>query len=114
MRISDWSSDVCSSDLAIHRQIGVAGAGEDHHARLDRQGDVGAGARGALIGADVHAARQGIDEIGRASCRARVCQYVEILEGLGLCQKKIVTHCMYTLSIICISQHELNTPIYPS
>src|SRR3546814_10225999 len=37
MRISDWSSDVCSSDLAA-RALGVAGAGgtRDHLAFLDR------------------------------------------------------------------------------
>src|SRR3546814_20905292 len=26
MRISDWSSDVCSSDLAIHREVGLSRA----------------------------------------------------------------------------------------
>src|SRR3546814_8604456 len=67
MRISDWSSDVCSSDL-IHRA----------DARPCRP------ARGSLFGAEGpqrachHAGRNGgfTGEIGRASCRERVCQYV--------------------------------------
>src|SRR3546814_6685918 len=28
MRISDWSSDVCSSDLAAHRHASVSGTGQ--------------------------------------------------------------------------------------
>src|SRR3546814_17134605 len=102
MRISDWSSDVCSSDLlAVVQRLGdsggeveprhllvtdlgvqahefgpleraaerdgVAERGQQDVAarlvrlRLDREADVV-----ALVG----------DEIGRASCRERVCQYV--------------------------------------
>src|SRR3546814_4235164 len=30
MRISDWSSDVCSSDLGLHRR-NIAAQGEDQH-----------------------------------------------------------------------------------
>src|SRR3546814_12127533 len=106
MRISDWSSDVCSSDLAKQRRAGVV-VDEDWQARwyLDR------------LPADVHNAqaldawyarlpkekKQGLEwsradliagdetdvaqfppyialgdarQIGRASCRERVCQYV--------------------------------------
>src|SRR3546814_4298608 len=61
MRISDWSSDVCSSDLSSCR--GLAGQHEDAGAnhRADAQQD--------QLGA-------GEGEIGRASCRERVCQYV--------------------------------------
>src|SRR3546814_2544382 len=64
-RMSDWSSDVCSSDLeaAIGRPA-VEGAGPG----LD-QGPAGAALRHDERG---HTAR----EIGRASCRERVCQYV--------------------------------------
>src|SRR3546814_3873635 len=81
MRISDWSSDVCSSDLflgfaivdqldgtpredaAIALQIGVP-CGVADFARQDL-GDVDRG-RFQRLG----------QEIGRASCRERVCQYV--------------------------------------
>src|SRR3546814_9806346 len=61
MRISDWSSDVCSSDL-----------GELADSEVQRQtrkkGDHG--------GCNTVAAHLGQYQIGRASCRERVCQYV--------------------------------------
>src|SRR3546814_10577746 len=70
MRISDWSSDVCSSDLRgfgfviPQADIGIADAsfGGDGGC-LDREN-----ARARL--------RKLAEEIGRASCRERVCQYV--------------------------------------
>src|SRR3546814_20216582 len=84
MRISDWSSDVCSSDLTVADRgpVGLTGdrlvggeQGEDrleallHHPallhRIDAH-DVSVGGPGA--GA----------QIGRASCRGRGCQYVYI------------------------------------
>src|SRR3546814_9138201 len=100
MRISDWSSDVCSSDLAddvgkefrVHMRAG--GAADLVGIGLGRIPEVGAG-RGDAIGA--HQATAGVvggaarhheavddgqvlgvvvGEIGRASCRERVCQYV--------------------------------------
>src|SRR3546814_2847627 len=68
MRISDWSSDVCSSDLQRH-------AGARTAAHRDR--------RPALFQLAIELARAGEHqrhlrqgEIGRASCRERVCQYV--------------------------------------
>src|SRR3546814_20298230 len=100
MRISDWSSDVCSSDLVPHAgSIGVAPtlplpiphsspsgltrgsrAGDEavaldarvkpelsrlrYSMHLTASGDSGCQARGPCA------------EIGRASCRERVCQYV--------------------------------------
>src|SRR3546814_17679628 len=111
MRISDWSSDVCSSDLLAL----VALAGEDVEVRLAHQVmPLGEGRRGLgeVIGARrdqaVDAAGDGggrarirdkegrgvalddrlgddgrreprlhvLEEIGRASCRERGCQYV--------------------------------------
>src|SRR3546814_7940287 len=88
MRISDWSSDVCSSDLARENyQIVLA-----FRDRLIRYGTVEAcylslfGAEGVtvpplFIDQMVHVICRNIldgieDEIGRASCRERVCQYV--------------------------------------
>src|SRR3546814_7954188 len=67
MRISDWSSDVCSSDLRRPAPAGGAGA------RAGRRAE-GAAARRAARRPRSEAARA--DEIGRASCRERVCQYV--------------------------------------
>src|SRR3546814_6622636 len=65
MRISDWSSDVCSSDLrtlyahAAVLEVAVVGLVDDYWTQ----------AVTAFV-----VARPG--EIGRASCRERVCQYV--------------------------------------
>src|SRR3546814_8093183 len=90
MRISDWSSDVCSSDLQPHHQRlqpdqAVLKAKE---LRKDRQHEqVGLGIEqagqhalaesrrtGALPSVWLQVAERG--EIGRASWRERVCQYV--------------------------------------
>src|SRR3546814_10120875 len=82
MRISDWSSDVCSSDLALGDAVGLD-RGDRHH-RVDR-GHVHDGA-GAAVGARAllhHLARRrlaaeedALEEIGRASCREGVWKYV--------------------------------------
>src|SRR3546814_8242777 len=87
-RISDWSSDVCSSDLRLpqarqtedeHRGVG------DEVGVLEPADRVGAHRRpGEQLEAHRNAdhGRAGADrermqpaEIGRASCRERVCQY---------------------------------------
>src|SRR3546814_4951399 len=90
VRISDWSSDVCSSDLAtadmVAKQIDEARKGqkaaEDLHKEEAKPFDDGKKAvqakwtpitdekksKYALIIATA--------KIGRASCRERVCQYV--------------------------------------
>src|SRR3546814_3917530 len=72
MRISDWSSDVCSSDLAEDRR---------RPAVVERpQGEEGsreeAGRKGRLSFQAFRNAEGGPVKIGRASCRERVCQYV--------------------------------------
>src|SRR3546814_3112948 len=66
MRISDWSSDVCSSDLIVERHREVIA----RRRILARENDVALCRR---IG-DLRA--RPLVEIGRASCRERVCQYV--------------------------------------
>src|SRR3546814_1661411 len=75
MRISDWSSDVCSSDLFALMQ----GALDADSGSLS----IPAGWRIASVEQEITAhqrpAREFVmdgDEIGRASCRERVCQYV--------------------------------------
>src|SRR3546814_6618929 len=73
MRISDWSSDVCSSDLTVVVGVVIAAL----VARRWRAAGVGALAVAAAVGFAT-VAPQGhqvgtIDEIGRASCRERVC-----------------------------------------
>src|SRR3546814_13237644 len=109
MRISDWSSDVCSSDLKAGDRVGFAAKGvaaavpvnladEIAAAKIgvgqrqrDAFGAIGGGHAGGC--AALRACRQtcrpvardrGVvavalefeAEIGRASCRERVCQYV--------------------------------------
>src|SRR3546814_5132095 len=109
MRISDWSSDVCSSDLyadladtrlpAVRQDarkfgrrflrdvaIGVLDRKGDQppfrierqaRAEIDRPRDPALDHLGGLVFVCVDAAQKlGRDEIGSASCRERVCQYV--------------------------------------
>src|SRR3546814_8180674 len=103
MRISDWSSDVCSSDLnefdwpageeMAHQERLVSGSSghKAPTARLERQsgfpGESGAAAS-PRPGLRVAVPRPRLGrqarrlvsskyfEIGRAACRERVCQYV--------------------------------------
>src|SRR3546814_15152439 len=89
MRMSDWSSDVCSSDLARQRlpHDGIAGQALIARQVLPRraQGDAQAvldAQRAALPDRLVVRAHQRVPRafvpIGRASCRERVCPYVWI------------------------------------
>src|SRR3546814_4770403 len=75
MRISDWSSDVCSSDLGRHRRAcrrAITFEAALGHVQQERLG--GRDATLDAILADRHDLPE--YEIGRASCRERVCQYV--------------------------------------
>src|SRR3546814_5458168 len=77
MRISDWSSDVCSSDLPLRQQYYDAhpdqhpGEGKENIIWISYD-ELCAVARGLKITICVYTEL----EIGRASCRERVCQYV--------------------------------------
>src|SRR3546814_2198975 len=88
MRISDWSSDVCSSDLALIMD-GLYGTDfsemkkvyQDSLTLVAREGSYGVWR--SSIGRAVSVVRDNLErseapqeEIGRASCRERVCQYV--------------------------------------
>src|SRR3546814_11327657 len=105
MRISDWSSDVCSSDLGVNRglvglpQLQARGfvaqlragvervelrieardglvAGADAQPRIQfRYALAGRHAAGVALQAQRHDRLVDL-QIGRASCRERVCQYV--------------------------------------
>src|SRR3546814_12519518 len=60
MRISDWSSDVCSTDLACHRIDGVEVAGASapsHDIGGDRDGEVGLACPRAADQHDIAASR---------------------------------------------------------
>src|SRR3546814_16633876 len=97
MRISDWSSDVCSSDLpppsAAGRARGAADAAQAHSffshldtniqrilAGLGTLRDLVTDVRASLADAAARDAQRAEDEeardteIGRASCRERECQ----------------------------------------
>src|SRR3546814_10284935 len=90
MRISYWSSDVCSSDLLTHGGVHYTrhSPNTGRYYRTPHLRDEVLGIRGALLGAQAGAENRhhigqprkvGLaDEvqIGRASCRERVCQYV--------------------------------------
>src|SRR3546814_18918046 len=99
MRISDWSSDVCSSDLFemtgqdVTECIGGAQAisdetlGDRYHTHCDPRLNAKQSLELAFLISealkDERLARQNGErdrEIGRASCRERVCQYVKISE----------------------------------
>src|SRR3546814_13902840 len=96
MRISDWSSDVCSSDLSrrcaarwprcrsptCSSLIGCRG----RKRKRDRvRADCDARRGGART-----AVRAGSRQIGKASCRERVCQYVEISVVVVSLKKKLL------------------------
>src|SRR3546814_16182674 len=97
MRISDWSSDVCSSDLVDLVLLdmvmpGLTGLHVLAEIRASREtadlpvimltghNDAAAAVEALATGADDLLAKPvAVDllaEIGRASCRDRVCQYV--------------------------------------
>src|SRR3546814_16311692 len=110
MRISDWSSDVCSSDLTqSHKDRIEGGKGQDRRqCDEDRPDDpfhqsmsVRRLGRSRKRKADIEdppprpAPRLRIGdrrfEIGRASCRERVCPYVCISVVAGSLKKKKTT-----------------------
>src|SRR3546814_20538996 len=83
MRISDWSSDVCSSDLRqTQRRVLRRKAQQAEQLRLSGFVVVvdGEPTLSDLLGS-LHAVCVKLGqtlEIGRASCRGRVCQYAKI------------------------------------
>src|SRR3546814_20114487 len=96
MRISDWSSDVCSSDLKMQFTYNIANTqraiGTKLSSKLVRKYGMSGlqpghitvrmrGSAGPSLGA--------FAEIGTASCRERVCQYVSIsVVAVSLKKKK--------------------------
>src|SRR3546814_15481753 len=108
MRISDWSSDVCSSDLrdahlweslqeAIHQLVGNAGL-----AGAASAGEADDGRQKPGLGT-----RLLRSQIGRASCRERVCQYVSISVVAVSIKKKLHVY-KYIYRCILASNHQMN------
>src|SRR3546814_18231566 len=99
MRISDWSSDVCSSDLLDSRDVlrSIEHLGPKpwtaregifyFHGDEEALPALEAGLRG--LGFAVRLTRSAPGQIGRASCRERVCQYVSISVVAVSLKKKI-------------------------
>src|SRR3546814_13404939 len=93
LRISDWSSDVCSSDLRLALCRGDAARRRGARLFRRRRPQRSRGARSARAGRVFVRIAQGDDavdarQIGRASCRERVCQYVYISVVAGSLKKK--------------------------
>src|SRR3546814_1796856 len=83
MRISDWSSDVCSSDLRDWAAEAFAGGPWPPARRHPSGGRSAAEMRRPAtnfrqfpVGVCPFPDRAAVKQIGRASCRERVCQYV--------------------------------------
>src|SRR3546814_12125927 len=95
MRISDWSSDVCSSDLNAPWNHGRRGSAlREPFAAFVCDDETAEGIRPILNEI----------EIGRASCRERVCQYVYIsVVAVSLKKKKHLVrwscHSFFTTNI---------------
>src|SRR3546814_15947315 len=90
MRISDWSSDVCSSDLDVACQQTEARIDIGDEGLRELVDDVevvhdGVPSDPVLLARRVGAA---VAEIGRASCRERVCQVRVDLGGRRIIKKK--------------------------
>src|SRR3546814_19415028 len=91
MRISDWSSDVCSSDLAGERPRRRAAKPYQHGLTCHLVGgkalmQAPLVLRAAIVLRELGklaagGQRQCPAEVGRASCREGVCQYVQISVG---------------------------------
>src|SRR3546814_11558024 len=109
MRISDGSSDVCSSDLRVATFLPA------EHLVLDA--DIGEGAAHHHF---MVAAARTIGEIGGASCRERVCQYVSISVAAVSLKKKARKPYKRHIPIHRLSldaqtlTHQLHTVHYPT
>src|SRR3546814_13296765 len=103
MRISDWSSDVCSSDLQracdLPPRYAFEGRVQRRRARVQPRLHPHR-ARAALFGPDGGDVR----EIGRASCRERVCQYVKIsVVAVSFKKKKILERLYVCIATVVIT-----------
>src|SRR3546814_10334587 len=80
MRISDWISDVCSSDLQLvpcddPHFASHASSRCGNQAEVPKTGILQTTSERQLARQQIKG-RRGMIEIGRASCRERVCKYV--------------------------------------
>src|SRR3546814_14981586 len=116
MRISDWSSDVCSSDLLDDESkawLTERGYDKMYGARpmsrliqekikqpLAEELLFGKLLHGGEVDVTVKDGQLAFQQIGRASCRERVCQYVSIsVVAVSLKQKITVTQIVTQLTL---------------
>src|SRR3546814_18457680 len=101
MRISDWSSDVCASDLflmVLARDVALRhdGVGQQRYQHHQEQGADEADQGGHPDVRPLGSVARIDAEIGRASCRERVGQYVSIsVVADSLKQKQTTTDINY-------------------
>src|SRR3546814_17182907 len=103
MRISDWSSDVCSSDLPTREALAAEDRKNFEAMRRQVMAEIASNAKLAKLAKHIHFVRtrdgmridliddadysmfalgttalepEADEQIGRASCRERVCKYV--------------------------------------
>src|SRR3546814_15854584 len=115
MRISDWSSDVCSSDLSLlplasesiivrapspiaARELNIVDVASIGESRTSTIPDPSTGSSTVTSGTESKVGRAAsslpgpAEKIGRASCRERVCQYVYLsVVAVSLKQKQDIT-----------------------
>src|SRR3546814_1440128 len=110
MRSSDWSSDVCSSDLSVFRQAHrvdrcahpVLNTGS---AAVLRRSGVGEASSRWVTPSKRQRCPNSVgisvlvrgEQIGRASCRERVCQFVYISVVAVSLKNKIITVCILAI-----------------
>src|SRR3546814_11115132 len=102
MRISDWSSDVCSSDLKPHSEPRSSGPHSGPPSRPSRRWSRPATcARAARPRRAIRSKRCArAAQIGRAAGRERVCPYVSITVVAVSLTKKNTETLLYTLTHI--------------
>src|SRR3546814_15683438 len=101
MRISDWRSDVCSSDLCpLSRRLD---SGRSRRIFRCGHGHVGAARTGSVVTLlhdrqSPKPAKHPCEQIVRASCRERACQYVKISVVAGSLKKKQTKNNSYDIT----------------
>src|SRR3546814_15978704 len=91
MRISDWSSYVCSSDHAA-ADAAVAAAAREHHIAAVAHVKPAANAKDAKVMGTVRFAPAEHGKTGRASCWERVCPYLSFQAVAVLINNKTHLH----------------------
>src|SRR3546814_16590516 len=82
MRISDWSSDVCSSDLVGGGDVRLAPRARTAHGRSRRERL--SGRRADLVGHDDRAHRREMGGVRPGGVRGRRTEWKSVVEGTSL------------------------------